>query len=297
MAPALSGCQPLDLLDPAGPIGAQEKSLIIVATCLMLVVVLPVFAMTAGFVWRYRASNTKATYKPDWEHSNQIELVVWLVPCLIIIALGAVTWTSTHRLDPYRNIESTTKPIEVEVVSLDWKWLFIYPDLKIASVNALALPVDVPVRFHLTSASVMNSFFIPRLGSQIYTMPGMETKLSLMATKPGVYEGISANYSGGGFSDMKFNATAMNAADFARWVQATRGAQNTLDLTSYRKLALPSEKEPVIAYGQIDPGLYHDILNKCSDGSQCMDQSMKMSMLDDATGVKAANCKPKTKGL
>ena len=184
MALALGGCQ-MDVLDPAGPIAAQEKNLIIVATVLMLLIVVPVIGMIIAFTWRYRAGNTKHPYTPDWEHSNQIELVVWIVPCLIIIALGAVTWVSTHRLDPYRHIESNVKPLEVDVVSLDWKWLFIYPDQHVASVSQLAMPVGVPVRFHVTSATVMNSFFIPRLGTQIYTMPGMETKLSLMASQPG----------------------------------------------------------------------------------------------------------------
>ena len=296
-ATALSGCQ-MDVLDPAGPIASQEKTLIVVATVLMLIIVVPVILMTFIFAWRYRASNTKAVYLPDWEHSNQIELVVWLVPCLIIIALGAVTWTSTHRLDPYRPIESAAKPIEVDAVSLDWKWLFIYPDLKIASVNELALPVGIPVRFHLTSATVMNSFFIPRLGSQIYTMPGMETKLSLMANEPGVYDGISANYSGDGFSDMKFKAKAMTSADFDLWVQAARQSQNNLSLDAYRKLAQPSEKLPVTAYGVVDPNLYHDILNECADGAQCIDHSMKMSMLSNAIGGAAKNCNPpKSKDL
>jgi cytochrome o ubiquinol oxidase subunit 2 len=288
----------MDVLDPAGPIASDEKSLIILATCLMLIVVLPVFAMIALFTWRYRASNTKATYKPDWEHSNQIELVVWIVPCLIIIALGTVTWTSTHRLDPYRHIQSTTKPIEVDVVSLDWKWLFIYPDQKVASVNVLALPVGTPVNFRLTSATVMDSFFIPRLGSQIYTMPGMETKLSLMASKPGDYDGISANYSGDGFSDMKFDAKALSPADFDKWVQTAQASPNKLTLDAYHQLEKPSEKLPAATYASVDPDLYHDILNKCANGAACMDQSMKMAALKNATGVLAANCnKPKVKGL
>jgi len=295
-------------MDPAGPIGSQEKSLILIATSLMLIVVIPVLIMTVAFAWRYRASNEKATYKPDWEHSNQIELVIWLVPCLIIIALGAVTWVSTHRLDPYNHIESKAKPIRVDVVSLDWKWLFIYPDQKVASVNALALPVGVPVEFHLTSSSVMNSFFIPRLGSQIYTMPGMDTKLSLMASQPGVYQGISANYSGDGFSDMSFKATAMSPADFAHWVQAAQAAHNSLDMATYTKLAAPSEKAPVILYSQVEPALYHEILNHCTGGANCggamsgssmkTGSAMKMSMLNSAgSGQTTAPIKSHTKGL
>ena len=287
----------MDVLDPAGPIASQEKSLIILATVLMLIVVIPVIVMIFAFALRYRASNTKATYTPDWEHSSRIEAVVWLVPCLIIVALGIVTWISTQKLDPYRPLDSQQKPLQVEVVSLDWKWLFIYPDLHIASVNELAIPAGVPVRFHLTSASVMNSFFIPRLGSQIYTMPGMETKLSLMASQPGQFDGISANYSGDGFSDMKFKTNAMAPADFDRWVKSVRGSQNALTLVNYRKLAQPSERDPASVYGDIDPALYHDILNKCADGSACMDQSMKMSMLHNATGAVAVACNhPKSKG-
>jgi cytochrome o ubiquinol oxidase subunit 2 len=314
-APLLSGCQ-MDVLDPAGPIGSQEKSLIIIATALMLIVVIPVIIMTIAFAWRYRASNEKATYKPDWEHSNQIELVIWLVPCVIIIALGAVTWVSTHRLDPYNHIQSKTKPIQVDVVSLDWKLLFIYPDQKVASVNALVLPVGVPVNFHLTSTTVMNSFFIPRLGSQIYTMPGMDTKLSLMASQPGVYQGISANFSGDGFSDMSFKTTAVSAADFNRWVQSAQASNNSLDMAAYTKLAAPSEKVPVTLYSQVEPALYHEILNQRTGGAGMSGPAMtmnpemkmspgtktsagmKMSMLDAAgSGGSAAPTTSKKKGL
>jgi cytochrome o ubiquinol oxidase subunit 2 len=296
-APILSGCK-MDVLDPAGPIASQEKTLIIVATCLMLIIVVPVLFMIAAFTLRYRAGNTKHAYTPDWEHSNQIELVVWIVPCLIIIALGAVTWVSTHRLDPYRHIESSTKPLEVEVVSLDWKWLFIYPDQHVASVNELAMPAGTPVHFHLTSATVMNSFFIPRLGTQIYTMPGMDTKLQLLASHPGAYQGISANFSGDGFSDMNFKAVSMTPADFAKWVQTAQASQNVLNLASYRQLAAPSERLPVSTYSNVEPTLYHDILNECANGAQCMDKSMKMTMLDRAAGGAPAHCNPpKSKGL
>ncbi len=295
-AAGLGGCH-MDVLNPAGPIGEQEKSLILLSTGLMLIVVVPVIAMTIAFALRYRASNTKATYLPHWEHSNRIEAVVWLVPCLIILALGIVTWTSTHELDPYKPIAAKAKPIEVDVVSLDWKWLFIYPDQKIATVNELSLPAGTPVRFHLTSATVMNSFFIPRLGTQVYTMPGMETKLSLLASQPGTFDGFSTNFSGDGFSDMNFKAKALSPAAFDQWVQSVRASQNALDLVSYRKLAQPSEREPAVVYGDVDPGLYHDILNKCADGSACMDQSMKMTMLRNAVGVAAAACDhPKSKG-
>lgn len=268
------------LLHPQGPIGADELHIILLATALMLIVVVPVIAMTILFAWRYRASNTTARFMPDWAHSTKIELVVWLVPCVIVAILAAVTWTSTHKLDPYRPIESTAAPLEVQVVSLDWKWLFIYPKQNIASVNEFAFPVNTPVRFHLTSGTVMNSFFIPQLGSQIYTMAGMETKLSLLANAAGDFAGISANYSGGGFSDMKFKARAMAADDFQRWVQQVRDSKKVLTREAYRQLEEPSEKVPVAYYGSVGATVYHDALNKCIDGGSCMDDRMKTAMAD-----------------
>jgi cytochrome o ubiquinol oxidase subunit 2 len=286
LAPLLGGCQ-IALLDPKGPIGADEKSIIILATCLMLIVVVPVIVMTLAFAWRYRASNTRATFAPNWSHSNKIEVVVWLVPCLIIAVLATVTWISTHKLDPYREIAAPAKPLDVEVASLDWKWLFIYPQLKIATVNELAFPVDVPVRFHLTSSAVMNAFFIPRLGTQIYTMAGMETRLSLMANAAGTYRGISANYSGGGFSDMTFKARAMREADFQKWVAQVRAAPQPLTMASYRNLAQPSEKVPVTYFSGVPPHLFHDILNQCTNGGMCMDKAMKLSMANEHAMDKA----------
>ncbi|HLH10749.1 MAG TPA: ubiquinol oxidase subunit II [Methylovirgula sp.] len=282
--PLLGGCQ-FAVMDPKGPIGAQEKSIILLSTGLMLIVVVPVIALTLAFAWRYRASNSKATFAPDWSHSNRIEAVVWLVPCLIVAILGSVTWVSSHTLDPYRPIAAAAKPIDVDVVSLDWKWLFIYPDLKIASVNELAFPVGTPVRFRMTSSSVMDAFFIPRLGSQIYTMPGMETKLSLLADNPGTYEGISANYSGDGFSDMKFAARAMSAADFAKWVETVRRSPRELTMAAYRQLAKPSEDVPVGYYGDIASNLYHDVLNKCADGSSCTDDNVRLALAKESFGA------------
>jgi cytochrome o ubiquinol oxidase subunit II len=282
-ASLLGGCQ-FEVLDPHGPIGSDERSIIILSTCLMLIVVVPVIAMTIAFAWRYRESNKQAPFTPDWAHSNRIEAVVWLVPCLIVAVLGYVTWTSTHELDPYRSIAAAVKPIEVEVISLDWKWLFIYPDLKIASVNELALPVGTPVNFRLTSSSVMDSFFIPELGSQIYTMPGMQTRLSLLARTPGIYEGISANYSGDGFSDMHFAARAMPRAAFDKWAAAVRSAPQDLTMAAYRRLAVPSERVPVSYYGDVEPMLYHDVLNKCADGSTCTDDAMRLAMAKESFG-------------
>jgi len=248
------------LLDPKGPIGAEELNIILLATGLMLIVVLPVIGMTFAFAWRYRASNKKAEYKPDWEHSNAIEAVVWIVPCLIIVALGLVTWTSTHKLDPYRPIASDKAAIEVEVVSLDWKWLFIYPDLKIASVNELAFPAGTPVHFRMTSGSVMNSLFVPQLGTMVYTMAGMQTQLSLLADQAGTYEGMSSQFSGDGFTDMKFLARSMSEDDFQSWIEHARGSGAVLSSAVYHELEKPSEKVPVAYYGDIDPMVFHEAL-------------------------------------
>jgi cytochrome o ubiquinol oxidase subunit 2 len=293
--PLLGGCD-IDLMDPKGPIGLQEKSLIILATVLMLVVVVPVILMVLGFAWRYRASNTSATFAPDWEHSTKIELVVWLVPCVIIAILGSVTWVTTHTLDPYRSISGNSKPVEVEVVSLDWKWLFIYPELKVASVNELALPVGTPVHFRLTSATVMNSFFIPRLGTQVYTMTGMQTQLSLEASEPGNYYGISANYSGDGFSDMHFIARAMTQGDFDQWVEKARHAGPKLTMATYQQLAQPSERVPVGYYGDVDASVFHGILNKCANGATCTDDAMRLSMTQKAFGDVALCTQTKPQG-
>jgi cytochrome o ubiquinol oxidase subunit 2 len=275
-APSLGGCK-YALLDPAGPVGKDELDIIYLATALMLLVVVPVIVLTVVFAWRYRASNLRATYAPDWHHSAKIELVVWLVPCVIVAVLAYVTWIGSHRLDPYRPLDSAAKPIRVDVASLNWKWLFIYPDLGIATVNALAFPKDTPIEFHLTSASVMNAFFIPRLGTQIYTMAGMQTKLSLMADQTGTFEGISSNFSGDGFTNMHFAARSMTKAQFAAWVAKVRASHRDLSLTAYRKLAKPSERVPVQYYSQVAPILFHDILNLCTGGQRCIDTDDKMS--------------------
>ncbi len=281
----LSGCH-MAVMDPQGPIGMQEKDLIILAVLLMLIPVVPVIFMTLWFAWRYRASNTKATYAPDFEHSNRIEAVVWAIPTLIIIALGAVTWVSTHALDPRAPLaaqspQAQVKPVEVEVVSLDWKWLFIYPEYNVASVNELALPVGTPVHFKLTSASVMNSFFIPQLGSQIYTMTGMETQVSLRADRAGSYDGISANYSGEGFAGMKFKANAMSDADFKAWIARAQASGAALDSPAYTALAKPGMTDKPVYYTTADPMLFHKILNNCTDGKMCTDQSVNMAVMKD----------------
>ena len=258
----LSGCNSdAILLDPKGPVGHDEKSLILTAFALMLLVVVPVIVMTIAFAWRYRASNTKATYKPKWSHSTTLEAIVWSVPLIIVAILSVITWKSSHDLDPYKPLASDNKPLTVEVVSLDWKWLFIYPEQHIATVNQLVIPTNVPVSFKITSGSVMNSFFIPQLGGQIYAMAGMTTHLHLMANEPGTYDGISANYSGGGFSDMKFKAIAKpSIADFNAWVQQVKAGNKTLDFAGYQKLAKPSENQPVEYFAATPSDLYEKIV-------------------------------------
>ncbi len=257
----LSGCN-MEVLSPKGDVGMQEKSLILIALGLMLVVVIPVIVMTLVFAWRYRASNTKATYAPKWSHSTAIEAVVWAIPCVIIAILGTITWRTSHTLDPYKPLESKVKPITIQVVSLDWKWLFIYPDYGIASVNEIAFPTDVPVHFEITSDSVMNAFFIPQLGSQIYAMAGMDTQLNLIANEPGTYAGLSTNYSGAGFSDMHFNAIATSQQGFSDWINKAKASSVNLDVQAYHTLAQPSEKQPVAYYAAVKPGLFNNIIQQ-----------------------------------
>ncbi|WP_371364830.1 ubiquinol oxidase subunit II [Pseudomonas sp. QL9] len=258
---SLGGCN-MVLFDPKGQIGADEKSLIITCTLLMLLVVVPVIFMTLAFAWKYRASNTKATYMPDWSHSTRIEVVVWLIPCIIIAILGWITWESTHKLDPYRPLDSDVKPVTIQAVSLDWKWLFIYPDLGIATVNEIAFPKDTPVNFQITADTVMNSFFIPQLGSQIYSMTGMLTKLHLIANEEGVFDGISANYSGAGFSGMKFKAIATSEQGFQDWVAKVKTAQAGLTEEGFPELAKPSENVPATYFSSVTPDLFMHILTK-----------------------------------
>lgn len=262
---SLSGCN-LDVLNPKGSVGAAEKALIATSTWAMLIVVIPVILLTLWFAWRYRASNRNAAYAPNWSHSTVIEVVIWTVPTLIILFLGVLTWKTTHALDPYKPLESSVKPIDVEVVALDWKWLFIYPELGIASVNQLAIPVGTPVNFRITSDSVMNSFFIPQLGGQVYAMAGMQTRLHLIADEPGNYAGTSANFSGRGFSDMNFRTLAEPREQFDAWVRKVKASPEQLDATVYGSVAQPSEKTPVRYFSSVDPRLFHNIIAKYNDG-------------------------------
>jgi cytochrome o ubiquinol oxidase subunit 2 len=267
----LAGCNTV-LLHPSGAVAAQQGHLIVVSTLLMLLIVVPVIALTVIFAWRYRQSNSAATYAPDWDHSTQLELVIWAAPLLIIIALGALTWISSHTLDPYRPLRhvdasrmapDAVKPLTIEVVALDWKWLFIYPEQGIAVLNEVAAPVDVPINFKITASSVMNSFFVPALAGQIYAMPGMQTQLNAVINRSGDYEGFSANYSGAGFSGMHFKFRGMSAGDFHQWVQSAKTARRELNNETYLQLEKPSEREPVRRYSLVDTGLYEAILSQC----------------------------------
>jgi cytochrome o ubiquinol oxidase subunit II len=248
------------VLDPQGPIASAERLILLNATAIMLVVVVPVIVLTLAFAWWYRASNSRAEYSPDWAYSGLIEMVVWSIPAMVVILLGGVAWTGSHELDPARQLKSAAKPVRIEVVSLDWKWLFVYPDLDVASVNELVIPAGTPIEFMLTSATVMNSFFVPQLGSQIYTMPGMTTRLNLMADSPGEYPGLSAQFSGEGFSDMRFLVRALPAPEFSAWLVRTRGEGAKLNADAYAKLARPGGKAGLQTYRGIDPTLFEHIV-------------------------------------
>jgi cytochrome o ubiquinol oxidase subunit 2 len=228
----------------------------------MLVVVVPVILATLGFAWWYRSSNPRAGRSPDESFEGRIEFVVWSIPALIVILLGGVIWIGSHQLDPRAPIPADTKPLQVEVVALDWKWLFIYPDQGIAAVNQLVIPAGTPVHFRLTSATVMNSFFIPQLGSQIYTMGGMTTHLNLLADEPGEYPGFSANFSGDGFAEMRFIAKAVPAGDLNAWVTQARGTGSALDDAAYAELVKPSEAVPPRTYRSVEPNMFERIIDE-----------------------------------
>ena len=277
----LAGCK-MVVMSPAGDVAAQERDLILLATGLMLLIIVPVIAMTFFFAWKYRASNSSATYDPEWSHSTKLEIAVWGAPMAIILVLGTVTWITCHTLDPYRPLDrlaphrplaAGVKPLEVDVVALDWKWLFIYPQLGVATVNELALPVDRPVAFKITASNVMNSFFAPALAGQVYAMPGMQTQLHAVLDKTGEYEGVSANYSGAGFSGMRFKVKGLTAAEFDRWAAGVRSGSAQLTRADYLALAKPSQDEPVRRYGEVDPTLFLDVVNRCAaPGQVCKDR-------------------------
>jgi len=255
----LGGCT--GVLDPQGPIASAEKTILFNSLGIMLAIVIPTILATLGVAWWFRASNARAKYLPDWEYSGRIEMVVWAIPAMTVLLLGGIGWVGSHDLDPRKPLPSTTSPIAVEVVSLDWKWLFIYPDLGIASVNRLIVPAGAPIRFALTSDGVMNSFFVPQLGSQIYTMAGMTSQLSLLADAPGVYRGLSAQFSGDGFADMHFETQAVTPAAFAAWAQGAKATGPVLDAAAYTALSRPGTSARV-TYRAVDPALFQNILSR-----------------------------------
>ena len=258
----LGGCSHLPLLEPKGPIGDSERFVIIAAIALMLIVVVPVFILASWFSWKYRASNTKANYRPKWSYSTGIDLTMWLVPLAIVTTLGVLSWKATHSLDPYRPIDSAVKPISIQVVSLDWKWLFIYPEHNIAVVNELVFPANVPLSFKLTSDTVITSFFIPQLGSQIYAMAGRQSRLHLLADEPGTYSGHNQQFSGRGYADMHFQAIALSRDQFKAWVRKTRQSPHKLNQARYEELEKPSTRYPVTYFSSVKPGLFDDIVRK-----------------------------------
>ena len=262
--PLLGGCSFGGLLElhPKGPIAQSEWDLMLSAFGLMLIVLIPVFVMTLWFPWHYRASNPKARYMPDWSQSLKLEAIVWLVPAAIVLALASLTWIYTHRLHPSAPLQSDARPLEIQVIALDWKWLFIYPEQRIAVVNRLVFPAHRPIHFEITSDTVMNAFFIPQLGSQIYAMAGMRTRLNLLADKPGTYFGENTQYSGRGFPYQHFEAVATSKQDFQAWVEKVKGSPEQLTGAEFRALTKPSIDAPVHRYGSVEPGLFEQVLDK-----------------------------------
>ena len=291
-AAPLAGCD-LIVLNPHGDIARQQADLILVSTGLMLLIIVPVLVLTLLFAWRYRASRRVVStdnYQPDWDHSTRLELLIWGAPLLIILALGTITWISTHQLDPYRPLSridaqrplpGNVQPLEVQVVALDWKWLFIYPEQGIATVNEVVAPVDRPIRFKLTSSTVMNTFYVPALAGMVYTMPGMQTELNAIINKVGTWEGFSANYSGEGFSKMRFKFRGLSDADFQRWVAQAKQGDAVLDRSAYLALEQPGVAASVQRYAQVDRDLFDAAVNRCVErGKLCMGQMMAI----DAAG-------------
>jgi cytochrome o ubiquinol oxidase subunit II len=303
MVALLSACN-LVVIKPSGDIAQQQSDLLLISTGLMLIIIIPVMALTIFFAWKYRESNKAAEteYAPDWDHSTRLEVVIWSAPLLIIICLGALTWAATHRLDPYRPLDrikpgqpiaANVEPLQVNVVALDWKWLFIYPQYGVATVNELAAPIDRPIRFHITSSSVMNSFYIPALAGQIYAMPGMETKLHAVINKPGEFEGFSANYSGDGFSHMRFAFHGLDQAGFDNWIAGVRQGPEALDRARYLELEKPSEKVPAMRFSSVEGDLWYAILGMCVEpGKMCMDEMMDIDRKGGLTMASVRNTMP-----
>jgi cytochrome o ubiquinol oxidase subunit II len=247
------------VLDPRGPVGKAERVILYDATAIMLAVVIPVIVLTLVFAWWFRAKNKRAHYRPDWEYSGRIEMIIWSIPALIVLFLGGIAWTGSHDLDPPAPLADSTAPLDIEVISLDWRWLFIYPHEGIASLNRLVVPAGVPLRFRLTATTVMNSFFVPQLGSQIYTMPNMVTRLNLKADHPGTFEGLSAQFSGDGFSDMRFDLVSTEPEAFKDWVSTTKAQGGVLDARTFEELDRPAKADGARTYAQVSEGLFDTI--------------------------------------
>ena len=248
------------VFDPIGPVGSAEKTILINSTAIMLAIIIPTMIATVAFAFWFRRGNSKATYRPDWEYSGAIELVVWGIPILTVMLLAGIAWIGSHKLEPSRPLESNKPALTVQVVSLDWKWLFIYPDQGIATVNQLVVPAGTPVNYSLTSATVWNVFWVPQMGTMIYTMPRMTTRLNLQADRQGVFDGLSGHFSGDGFSGMQFKTHVLPPQQFAAWAQGARGSGQALDGRAYAELSKPSSYVKPAVYGAVAPGLFDAIV-------------------------------------
>ena len=257
-ATILGGCNE-GVLDPKGPIAAANRQILLNSLGIMLAIVIPVIVATLGVAFWFRASNMRARYRPEFAYSGRLEMLVWSIPAMTVFLVGGVAWVGSHDVSPRKPIASSVKALRVQVASLDWKWLFIYPDQGIASVNHLTIPVGTPISLELTSSGVMNSFFVPQLGSQIYTMAGMVTRLHLLGDEPGTYRGFSAQFSGEGFSDMHFDAEVVTGEKFAQWIEAARGAGPDLNAATYASLAKPTTAVAPFTYRSVAPGLFETI--------------------------------------
>jgi cytochrome o ubiquinol oxidase subunit 2 len=268
-AAMLGGCSH-GVLDPQGPIAAAERLILFDSTGIMLAIVIPTMLATLAVAFWFRSSNARAIYLPDFNYSGRLEILVWSIPIMTVLLVGGVAWVGAYNLDPPKPIASAEKPLRVQVVSLDWKWLFIYPEQGIASVNQLFIPVGTPVNFELTSSGVMNSFLVPQLGGQIYTMAGMVTRLNLLADHAGSYRGISSQFSGDGFADMHFMANAVPADQFAQWVAATRSSGPRLDQQAYTDLAKPTKAVAPFTYREVAPNLFNLITSSDDPAGFCV---------------------------
>jgi cytochrome o ubiquinol oxidase subunit 2 len=264
------GCSVIDgpVLDPKGPIALAERNLLFDAVAIMMIVIIPVFIMAALFTWRYRGTNRRARYTPNLAYYWPAEILVWSVPAAIIVWLGLHLWQDTYKLDPYKAIDRSVEPLKVHVIAQDWKWLFVYPEQDIAVVNELAMPVNRPLSLKITSDTVMNSLVIPALGGQIYAMAGMQTRLNLLADKPGTFWGRNVQYSGMGFANQQFQTIATSQEEFDAWVDKAKHSSDTLDAETYEKLAKPSQKVPVTYYSGVEPGLFDKIIAKYRHGDR-----------------------------